>query len=159
MKNFENGWKNDATIDMLTLGVRAVLWRSSFSGNLKPRTRNVASRELRFKGHIYIYIYSILSTIPTVASNNLVLGWNCWLTSALLHHSVNQPYVGASEIPIWFTIVVTSLRSGGKNKRHDPHNHHPCMFVRTKNWSSPQLVLKHVVNRLPVPLVNAFGVS
>ena len=132
-----------------------------YGGQVSRATLNLGQETWPLENSVSrgIYIYSILSTIPTVASNNLVLGWNCWLTSALLHHSVNQPYVGASEIPIWFTIVVTSLRSGGKNKRHDPHNHHPCMFVRTKNWSSPQLVLKHVVNRLPVPLVNAFGVS
>ena len=56
-----------------------VSWATS-----NPRTRNLTSGELRFEAfkiyiNCYYYCFPILSTIPTVASNNLVLDWTLWL--------------------------------------------------------------------------------
>lgn len=36
--------------------------------------------------------FSILSPTPTIASNNLLLGWDYWLTGALFHRSLMRPW-------------------------------------------------------------------
>ena len=67
-----------------------VLWRWSFLGNLKALDKKID----RWRTPIwieYFYCHSIFSIIPSLASNNHVLGWNSWPTNALLHHSVKRP--------------------------------------------------------------------
>ena len=48
------------------------------------------------------------------------------------------------------------LEKNEKYKRHDSPNPEPFMFVRSKSWSLPQLVIKHIVNKLSL---RAFRVS
>ena len=51
--------------------------------------RNLTPKE--FQHEVLISFFSnfffILSAIPTIALNNLALGWNSWPTNTLLHHS------------------------------------------------------------------------
>ena len=73
MKNFKHGWKNwhgcqhGNTFCYGEFSRGQVSWPTS-----KPHIRNLTSRELQLLRHLFIY-FSILSTIPIVASNNLVL--------------------------------------------------------------------------------------
>ena len=68
---------------------RGVLWRSSLCDNLKPANKKLGLRRLATRGHFWI-VLSILSAIPTIASNTLVLTWYSWPTSAFLHHNLKR---------------------------------------------------------------------
>ena len=77
VENFK-AWmkKNDMAINMAT-----IFFLGEFSGGQvswatsNPHTRNSAPENSNLR-HFLNDFYSILSTIPTVASNNLVLGLN-----------------------------------------------------------------------------------
>ena len=96
--------ENDMVVNMATLLVGRVLRLSSVLGNLRLLDkRNMTSRGLQL-GIVVLFLSSlllILFVIPTVASNNLVLGWNSWPTGALLHHrSLNRPWVLTKSLPM-----------------------------------------------------------
>ena len=71
VENFKNGWLSDMDANMATLFVRRVLQRFGFLG--KPK-RNLTSKELQLGGYVFI-VFSILSAMPIIVSNSLVLGW------------------------------------------------------------------------------------
>jgi hypothetical protein len=54
-----------------------------------PHTRNLSSKELQLEA-LFLNYFSISSAVPTVTSNNLVVGSNSWPTGALLH-SYSKP--------------------------------------------------------------------
>ena len=77
------GWNSWPTGALVHHSVKLPLKPSTWAG------KNSNSRHLSIL-LIYTYIhyyYSILSVIPTVTINNLVLGWNSWPTGALVNHS------------------------------------------------------------------------
>ena len=57
-------------------------WASS-----NPQTKNLTSRLESFSSSSFLFFFPILSIIPTILSNNYVLG----PTSALPHHSLDWP--------------------------------------------------------------------
>ena len=91
------GWKHDTNAIMATLFVSGILQRPSFLDNLKWLDKKLdlqqtSTWDMFVLGVFFLFI-SILSAIPTVASNNLVLGKNSWPTSALLHRRPNQALI------------------------------------------------------------------
>ena len=92
VENFKHGCQHN-NIFFATMGA---LQRSSFGGNLKPSDKKLDLQKTwnsRHSKKIKNYCLSILSVTPTVASNNLVLGWNSWPTGILLHCSWNRRLV------------------------------------------------------------------
>ena len=82
-------WKeNDMDAIMATILARGVLWKSSFLENLKSLDMKFGLQRTPTLG-VPLLLFFILFVIPTVASNNLVLGKNYWLIGALLHCSLN----------------------------------------------------------------------
>ena len=62
-----------------------VSWTTS-----NPRTIKLAFGELQLEAFfflVFLFLHLVQYTIPTVASNSVVLGWNPWPTGALLHKS------------------------------------------------------------------------
>ena len=41
VENFKHGWQNDMDVNMATLFVGGILWRSSFLSYLKPLNKNL----------------------------------------------------------------------------------------------------------------------
>ena len=69
MENFKYGWKKLTWWPTWQIFLaRGVLQRSCFLGNLKPHTRNLVFGELQLEAFSFNR-FSILSAIPTVASN------------------------------------------------------------------------------------------
>jgi hypothetical protein len=93
VENFKNGWKYDMVANMATLFVRGVLQRSSLLGNIKPLDKKLGLRKLQLEGFYFLF-FPILSTISTVASNDLVLSMNSWPTGALF--TLNMIFVKTS---------------------------------------------------------------
>ena len=98
IQDFFNGeikaWTNKMAwlFNIATFFDRRVLRRSSFLCNLKPLDKELGLiRTPTWAPFIFLLKKIILSTIPIVASSNLVLGWNFWPTGALLCHSLNRP--------------------------------------------------------------------
>ena len=71
--------KNDMDASMVTFFARGLLRVPSFLGNHNPAA------------NWPLDCVSTFSSIPIVASSNLVLGWDSWPTGALLHYSLNRP--------------------------------------------------------------------
>ena len=66
---FRHEWKNDMDAIVATLFARGLLWRSSFLGNLKPSHKKLDFQRTPTWGNILNYAFTILSNIPTIASN------------------------------------------------------------------------------------------
>ena len=80
-----------------------VSWATS-----SPRTRNPTSKHLHLKA--CSDCFSIVSTKPTSASNNLVLDWNPWPTGALLHRRLNSPVIKFTSLTTaWFKVFVVVI--------------------------------------------------
>ena len=89
LENFKYGWKHEMVANMATLFVRGILWKSHFLGNLKLLEKKLDVQRIPTWGSFFLFsiFFFILSAIPTIALNNLALGWNSWPTNTLLHHS------------------------------------------------------------------------
>ena len=93
VENFKHECKNDMVDQYGNTFFRGVksLWRSSFLG-LQPlghETWSLENSNLR----LFFNVFFILSAIPIVVSNNLILGWTFWPIGALLYRSLNLSLV------------------------------------------------------------------
>ena len=101
----KHGWENDMLANMRTFFLSWGFSRGQVSwATSNPWTKNLTSEELHlevaslfsFSKHVFLTCYAI----STVTLNNLVLGWSCWPTYALLHQSLNQPYISSDFLEI-----------------------------------------------------------
>ena len=93
-KNFKNGWKK--LNDMVSQHIDTFCFGSSMKVKFleQPQTLGQETWLLENPNLRHSFnCFPILSAIPTVASNNLVLGWNSWPSGALLRCSLNWPLI------------------------------------------------------------------
>jgi hypothetical protein len=104
IKNFKHGWQNNTVANMETFYAREVVWRSNFLDNLNVSYKDIGlwrTPTLRFIIIIIIWNPSYPPYIPTIASNNLVLGYNSYRPHELLHHYLNWPLKAVFKIEVF----------------------------------------------------------
>ena len=107
VENFKHEWKNDMVVNMATFLAWGLLYKSNFLNNLKSSYKKLGLLENSNLRHFFFKKKTILSTILTIASNNLILDCNSWPTGAHLHHSLNWPLRETSLK--WFVFLIGPL--------------------------------------------------
>ena len=108
VEGFKHGWRNGMGVNMAMFFCWGGLRRPSVLSNLKPSYNKFGLPKTPTWVFLFFFNWKkgflFFFAIPTVASNNFVLGLNYWLIDALLYCRANRPEICDLVGPIKFII-------------------------------------------------------